>query len=183
MADLAADRSGELLAIVGCGNPTRRDDGFGAAVIRRLMHRAGPRVMIRDAGTDGMAVMFAARGCTTLIVVDACTTGSAPGTLFELPSEAVAEPAPPALTLHAFRWQHALYAGRRMYGAGFPARVIVLLAEAGSLDFGLELSAPVDAAVAATVTRIEREIANHAARAAARSDVSDAGRDLGLDGA
>ena len=41
--------------------------------------RARPDVKLLDAGTDGMAVMFAARGCTSLIVVDCCKTGVEPG--------------------------------------------------------------------------------------------------------
>lgn len=149
----------DLIAVIGCGNPTRSDDGFGGAVIRRLAARAGPRLVIRDAGTDGMAVMFAARGCSALIVVDACRTGGVPGTLFELPADAVAAPHRPSLTLHDFRWDHALHAGRAMWGAGFPSDVTVLLVEAASVAFGLELSPAVASAVDRAVARIEQLLA------------------------
>ena len=149
----------DLIAVIGCGNPTRSDDGFGGAVVRRLAPRAGPRLVVRDAGTDGMAVMFAARGCSALIVVDACRTGGVPGTLFELPADAVAAPHPPSLTLHDFRWDHALHAGRAMWGAEFPADVTVLLVEAASLAFGLELSPAVESAVGRAIDRIEQLLA------------------------
>jgi hydrogenase maturation protease len=152
-----------LIAVIGCGNPSRSDDGFGGQVVRRLAARAGPRVNILDAGTDGMRVMFGARGCTTLVVVDACRTGAAPGTLFEVPADVVAAPHTPSLTLHDFRWDHALHAGRVMYGAEFPSDVTVFLAEAGSLALGLELTPEVQRAVDETVTRIERLLADRGA--------------------
>jgi hydrogenase maturation protease len=159
----------DLIAVIGCGNPARSDDGFGPEVVRRLAPYAGPGVVVRDAGTDGMAVMFAARGCTTLIVVDACMTGCAPGTLFELPAEAVRAPHRPGITLHDFRWDHALHAGRAMYGDAFPTDVTVLLVEVGSLTFGFGLSPAVEPAVDQAVARIAELLA--ARGVAARAEV------------
>jgi hydrogenase maturation protease len=144
------------IAVIGCGNPNRSDDGVGIEVIRRLAPHAGTRVKLLDAGTDGMAVMFAARGCTTLIIVDACATGSEPGTVFEVPAERVAAPYRASYTLHDFRWDHAVDAGRKLYGAGFPADIIVLLIEASSLAFGRELSAAVTGAAVRAVARVEQ---------------------------
>src|SRR5580658_1214455 len=81
-------------AVIACGNPTRTDDGVGAEVLRRLAAYglgADPsRVALLDAGTDGVAVIFAARGCRRLIVVDACRSGSDPGAVFELPGNELA---------------------------------------------------------------------------------------------
>jgi hydrogenase maturation protease len=151
-----ADMTAELSAVIGCGNPNRSDDGVGFHVIRRLAARAGPRVVLLDAGTDGMAVMFGARGCSSLIIVDACTTGGEPGAMFELPAHALAVPHPPSFTLHDFRWDHALYAGRKMFGSAFPTDVTVLLIEARSVALGLGLSDEVTAAAAKAVARIEQ---------------------------
>ena len=150
-----ADLSEPVVAVIGCGNPNRSDDGVGGEVVRRLASRAGPRIKILDAGTDGMAVMFAARGCTTLVVVDACTTGAEPGTVFEVPSAILEAPPKASYTLHDFRWDHALYAGRMMYGAQFPTDVTVLLVEAASTGFGIGLTEPVELAAAKAVARIE----------------------------
>ena len=72
-----------MIAVIACGNRNRTDDGVGVAVVRRVTPRPG--VKFFDGATDGMAVMSAARGCTTLVVVDACTTGAEPGTIFEVP--------------------------------------------------------------------------------------------------
>jgi hydrogenase maturation protease len=157
------------IAVIGCGNLARMDDGVGPQVVRALAERGldrDPRVRLLDAGTDGMAVMYAARGCRTLILIDAARSGAMPGAVFEVPGAELQSAHEPSLTLHDFRWDHALFAGRRMYGDAFPADVTVLLVEAAGIGFGLELSPPVAAAaqsVAERVTRLVRERLGEAA--------------------
>lgn len=149
------------IAIIGCGNANRSDDGAGPAVLRALhecvVAHAGIRLL--DAGTDGMAVMFAARGCETLIVVDACRSGSPPGAVFEVPGSELARDYVPSLNLHDFRFDHALAAGRRLFGEQFPQDVIVFLIEAAGVDFGNELSLPVALAVEKVAGRIVEIVA------------------------
>ncbi|GAB1538519.1 hypothetical protein NUACC21_11810 [Scytonema sp. NUACC21] len=45
--------------------------------------------------------------------------------------------------LHAFRWDNALAAGRKIFKEDFPEEVTVYLIEAENLDFGFELSSAV----------------------------------------
>jgi hydrogenase maturation protease len=148
-----------MIAVIGCGNSNRRDDGAGPAVLRTLAARGLVRklrdVRLLDAGTDGMAVMFAARGCRTLIVVDACRSGSPPGAIFEVPGAELEQPHQPSLSLHDFRWNHALHAGRAMYREDFPADVTVFLIEAGSIELGVELSPVVADAAHRVADRID----------------------------
>ena len=145
-----------MIAVIGCGNPNRSDDGAGPAVVRMLEARglSGDTVKLLDAGTDGMAVMFAARGCNKLIIVDACKSGSEPGAIFEVPGERLEAPHQSALNLHDFRWEHALFAGRKLYGSSFPKDVAVLLIEAATLEYGIGLSPLVAASVEKTARRI-----------------------------
>lgn len=146
------------VAVIACGNPTRTDDGVGGEVLRRLAAcglAADPtRVKLLDAGTDGVAVIFAARGCRRLIVVDACRSGSEPGAVFELPSSELADQPSRPLATHDFRWEDAIAAGRRIFGSEFPSDVTVFLIEAQSLDFGLGLTPIVWAAAAKVANRI-----------------------------
>lgn len=148
-----------MIAIIGCGNANRSDDAAGLEVVRALKNRGrlSSRADIRllDAGTDGMAVMFAARGCCALIVVDSCRTGAPPGAIFTVPGEELERLPPASLNLHDFRWDNALYAGRKMYGARFPSDVAVYLIEAKSLQLGLDLSPEVTVAVTNVVEAIE----------------------------
>jgi hydrogenase maturation protease len=148
-----------MIAVIACGNANRSDDGAGGEVLRTLKERGlgegGSDVRLLDAGTDGMAVMFAARGCRSLILVDACRSGSQPGAVFEVPGSALAQAYTPSLNLHDFRFDHALHAGRTMFRDEFPDDVTVILIEAETVAFGVGLSPPVAAAVEKAATRIE----------------------------
>ncbi|MCC7253159.1 hydrogenase maturation protease [Hyphomicrobium sp.] len=151
-----------MIAVIGCGNANRTDDAAGLEVIRLLKGsealRRRPDVQLLDAGTDGMAVMFAARGCTTLIVVDSCRTEAEAGAIFEVPGSEVETKHTPSLNLHDFRWDHALYAGRQIYRDAFPKDVTAFLIEAHSLELGCELTADVARSVAVVAQRIEARI-------------------------
>jgi hydrogenase maturation protease len=136
-----------MLTIIGCGNANRRDDGVGVYVAQRLAsalrERPNPRVRVLDTGTAGMEVMFQARGASELVIVDASRSGSQPGAVFRVPGEELAATYTPAYSLHDFRWDHALAAGKQIFRENFPERVVVYLIQAEDLGFGLELSGPV----------------------------------------
>jgi hydrogenase maturation protease len=158
-----------MIVVIGCGNLNRSDDGVGPEVVRALRTRGESEgVRLLDAGTDGMAVIFAARGCRTLIIVDACRSGSEPGAVFEVPGAELERQYEPALNLHDFRWDHALHAGRMLLRDDFPADVTVLLIEAASIDFGVGLSPAVTQAAAKVADRVEALVRErlHATQAA-----------------
>ncbi|MBK3666288.1 hydrogenase maturation protease [Bradyrhizobium diazoefficiens] len=147
-----------MITVVACGNANRSDDGVGLTVLQLLKSRdlaRDPLVRLLDAGTDGMAAMFAARGCRTLIVIDACQSGSEPGAIFEVPGSELTQRYAPSLNLHDFRWDHALYAGKAIFRDAFPDDVVVFLIEAQCLDLGLAISEPVTAAASKVADRIE----------------------------
>lgn len=152
----------QRIAVIGCGNANRTDDAAGLEVIKLLkMSRALSErsdVQLLDAGTDGMAVMFAARGCTTLFIVDSCSTEAQAGAIFEVPGSKVETQFKPSLNLHDFRWDHALHAGRQIYKEAFPSDVTAYLIEAHSLEFGCELTPDVSRAAALAARRIEGRI-------------------------
>lgn len=151
-----------MLAIIGCGNSNRSDDGVGVFVAQALQQRmrASPRddVRVFDAGTGGMEVMFQARGTRRLIVVDASRSGSAPGAIFEVPGAELQREHAPSFNLHDFRWDHAIAAGQKIFRDQFPADVSVVLIEAQSLALGLELSAPVREAAARVIASLSEII-------------------------
>lgn len=151
-----------MIAVIGCGNANRTDDAAGLEAIKLLNGSDALRnrsdVRLLDAGTDGMAVMFAARGCETLIVVDSCWTEAEAGAIFEVPGSDAETRHTPSLNLHDFRWDHALYAGRQIYGDAFPRDVTAYLIEAHSLELGCGLTADVARSVAVVAQRIEARI-------------------------
>ena len=143
------------LAVIGCGNPSRRDDGAGSEVIARLRDRDLPRdVSLLDAGTDGLSVIYQARGASHLIVVDARAPDSDPGAILDVPGDVLAVPPPQNSRIHEFRWDDALFAGRKIYGDEFPDEVKVFLIEARTVDLGIGLTSPVSEAVDRVTDRI-----------------------------
>lgn len=151
MADLTAPD----IVVLGCGNPNRSDDGAGPRVMALLRAKVlPPQVRLFDVGTDGMTAMYRARGATHLVVVDASIPGSHPGAVYEVPGEVLAAPPAKGAGLHEFRWDHALYAGRRIYGEVYPATVVVLLIEAATLDLGLTLSPEVEVSAQSVASRV-----------------------------
>ena len=151
-----------MLTIIGCGNSNRSDDGVGVYVAQQLARgmaeSARPDVRVLDAGTNGMEVMFQARGCDELVIIDASRSGSEPGAVFEVPGEDLEANYAPTFSLHDFRWNHALAAGRKIFGAEFPRRVKVYLIEAKELGLGLTLSEPVRVSAHVVVGRIKEQI-------------------------
>jgi hydrogenase maturation protease len=84
--------------------------------------------------------MFSARGCSSLIVVDAARIGVQPGAIYEVPGAELANLYKPGLNLHDFRWDAALHAGREIFREAFPRDVTVFLIEAAELGFGVGLT-------------------------------------------
>ncbi len=111
-------------------------------------------VRVIDAGTSGVETMLEAAGSRALIYVDACISGAEPGSVMELSGDQLANARHSGVSLHDFRWDHALQLGRELFRESFPDDVTVYLIEAESVDFGTELSPSVAAAVDAVVQSI-----------------------------
>lgn len=143
--------------MVGCGNLLRGDDAVGPLVIRWLWDRHGltDGVRLVDGGTAGMDVAFALRGAERVIIVDAASTGSAPGTIFRLPGDQLDDIGPdPGVHTHSFRWDHALGFARWMLGDLCPTDITVYLVEAENLAPADTLTPAVQAAAETVVTMI-----------------------------
>ena len=149
METLPKDTGPVNTLIIGCGNILRGDDAAGPVFIRRLWERGlPPGVRCADGGTGGMDVAFQMRGVPEVILVDACLSGSEPGSLFQVPGEELEHLPPVAgINLHAFRWDHALAFARWLLKEEYPHNITVYLVEAAQVEIGAELSPAVDAAL------------------------------------
>jgi hydrogenase maturation protease len=142
--------------VIGCGNLLRGDDAAGPVLVRRMWDRGLPDgVRCADGGTGGMDVAFQMRGVPHVILVDACSSGSEPGTLFEVPGQGV-ENLPPlsGINLHAFRWDHAIAFARWLLKEEYPEKVTAYLIEGARYEIGEGLSPAVDQAVNRLVDRL-----------------------------
>ena len=147
------------LLVMGCGNILRGDDAVGPVLIRHLFTRGVPGgVRLVDGGTAGMDVAFGMRGAARVVIVDASATGAEPGTIYRVPAQELSELAPiDGLHTHNFRWDHALSFSSWLLGPHKPTDVTVFLVEAGQLEPGSQLSAPVASAMRTVMGLIERD--------------------------
>ncbi len=152
--------------IIGCGNLNRRDDGVGVMIAQRLQTffsvHPQPNIQVFDAGTGGMDVMFQARGARSLIIVDACVSGSDPGAIFKLTGDEVTNPPGTSYSLHDFRWDHALYAGKQIFKEAFPKDVTIYLVEAADTSLGLELTPEVAQSIETVCEHIRVQVLEQA---------------------
>lgn len=130
------------ILIIGCGNLLRGDDSVGPIMIRRLWELGLPEgVFCCDGGTAGMDVAFQMRGKDKVIIIDACKTSEAVGTVFKVPGEEL-ENLPPLTDIHThnFRWDNALAFGRWLLKDEYPNDITVYLIEGENFEFGEVLS-------------------------------------------
>jgi len=145
--------------LIACvGNIFLGDDGFGVEVARRLAFQTLPReVVVKDFGIRGFDLAYAMMDWPDLtILVDACSRGFVPGTVFLLEPDPVSE-GQPAFEPHGMNPMNVLRVVKGLGGG--PGRVLIVGCEPAELgsdnDGQLGLSEPVEAAVDEAINLIE----------------------------
>ena len=92
------------ILVLGIGNPFRRDDGIGPAVIHHLqLENNLERVDLLDGGIDGLSLINYMKGYEKVLVVDAVDMGMTPGDVQVFsPSEAKLTIKADTLSTHGF---------------------------------------------------------------------------------
>lgn len=156
-----ADEPEVELMIIGCGNVLRGDDALGPILIRRLWEKVEipPTVRLLDGGTSGMDVAFQMHKARSVVIVDACAMGGAPGTVYCAPAkEFESLPQPGTMGSHDFRWDNALAFGKWLLGPHMPEDIEVYLVEAERVEMGEELSEPAESGAETVMSRLEERI-------------------------
>ena len=145
------------VAVIGMGNPVRRDDGVGLRVARRLEALFLPGVEVRTHG-GGLGLMDAWQGAPATVVVDAVSSGVPAGTVSRF--DASERPLPASLgarcSTHDFGLGNAIELARAM--DRLPDRLIVIGVEGIDFGHGRGLSGAVECAVDRAVEAVLQEI-------------------------
>jgi hydrogenase maturation protease len=146
--------------LIACvGNIFLGDDGFGVEVACRLASRTlPPGVLVKDFGIRGFDLAYALMDpCELTILVDACSRGGEPGTVYLIAPDPVEESAKPQLELHGMNPMSVLRMVKSL--GGTPGRMLIVGCEPGELgsehDGELGLSQPVEMAVDEAIVMIE----------------------------
>ena len=140
--------------VAGVGNIFLGDDGFGPEVARRLAQASLPDgVRVADYGTSGMHLAYdLASGYGTAILVDAAPRGEPPGTVTLLEADmALAQRNESQVAVSRLFDGHGMppdvvLSVLGMLGSQAP-RILVVCCEPARVDYRMELSGPVAAAV------------------------------------
>lgn len=138
------------MIVIGLGNEFRHDDAAGLVAARRLRERG----MAAEEHEGDLATLIDRwKGADGVILMDAVSSGAAPGTLHRL--DVSTSPLPRELfksSTHALGLADAVELSRTL--GTLPARVLVFGVEARDFTAGLGLSAEVERALSALVEEV-----------------------------
>ncbi|MFQ6001753.1 MAG: HyaD/HybD family hydrogenase maturation endopeptidase [Anaerolineae bacterium] len=144
--------------ILGVGNILLRDEGVGVHVISTLRDRELPDdVELWDGGTASFDLLDTLAGRRQVIIIDAVHTGSEPGTIFRFTPEDISASGEQVTSLHQVGLLETLNVAEHLLDAA-PEEVIILGIEPKEIEWGLELSAEVEAAVPKVIELVMSEL-------------------------
>ena len=132
--------------VLGLGNLLMSDDALGSRLVIDLEKRYcfPPEVTLLDGGTLGLDLLPFLEQAERLLVIDALQMGAKPGELFRLQGDEVPRAFANKLSVHQMGLQDLL-AVAELQGY-LPRKLVVLGAQADSIEMGMELSPAVEAA-------------------------------------
>ncbi len=143
------------LMILGVGNLLLKDEGVGVQVIKALKDQPLPEgAELLDGGTLGVDLLAYISEAKQIIVIDAVKGGGEPGAIYRLTPEVLGQFREQALSLHQVGFLEVLDLAGQM---GNRPEAIIYGVEPQVIDWGLELTEPVQAAVPRVVELVLAE--------------------------
>ena len=147
------------LLMIGVGNLYRGDDAAGVLATRRLKAAGSESFTVLEHSGEGASLMEMWKGADAVILIDAVSSGSPPGTIHRL--EPALQPLPARMfqnSTHAFSLPQAIEMARAL--DEIPATMIVFGIEGRNFQAGTELSPEVSKALPELVRRVLEEAAH-----------------------
>jgi hydrogenase maturation protease len=143
-----------VILILGIGNDFRRDDGAGREIARRVRAAGLPGVVVEEHTRDVTAMLQTWADFEAVILADAVTSGTRPGTVFRF--DASETPLPEVfgrrVSSHGMGPAEGIELARAL--GRLPGRVIVYGVEGADFREGTGMSPVVEDGVTAVVRRI-----------------------------
>jgi hydrogenase maturation protease len=140
--------------VVGVGNRMRGDDAAGLVVIDLLADEVPPGVRLVESGGDVTHLLDMWRGVSRAIIVDAVVSGREPGTVHRLDGRSAIPASWRSPSSHLLGVVEAIELGSLLDAV--PDEIVLFGVEAGDIDNGTRMSAPVEAAT----VRVAAEVIN-----------------------
>lgn len=143
--------------VMGIGNDFRGDDAAGLAAIRRLNESRPDSTVTMEITGDAAGILDSWKEFDEVVIIDACSSGSVPGTLFRF--EAGSGPLPEGIlrgcSTHTMGIANVIELARVL--GRMPARLTVFAIEGADFSIGATISRVVSGAVEELVSQLRRE--------------------------
>lgn len=145
------------ITILGVGNLLLQDEGVGVHAIQALQKCSLPEgVELIDGGTAGVDLLPYVSEAKQIIVIDAVKGGTEPGAIYRLTPEVLGQFKEQALSLHQVGFLEVLQMAERL--GKRPERTIIFGVEPQVIDWGIELTPPVQAVLPRLVELVLEEV-------------------------
>jgi hydrogenase maturation protease len=144
------------ILVLGLGNDYRCDDAVGLVVARRIKSLHLEDTIVSEESSEGANLMEGWKSAGTVIVVDAVSSGSEPGTIHRFVADNQRIPSKFfCYSSHSFGLAEAIELARSLHQ--LPLHLVVYGIEGSKFEAGIGLSFEVDRAVEEVVNRITQE--------------------------
>ena len=142
------------ILVAGLGNVLLMDDGVGVHAVRELQKDRRLDAVVVEVGTAVLDALHLFEWADRIVALDAVAAGGAPGTVYSLGIQDLALPGRKA-SLHEVDLQAAF----RFLPKGIHPEAWILGVEPQTIDYGMELTAPVQAALPRLLQAVKEVVA------------------------
>jgi hydrogenase maturation protease len=145
--------------IIGVGNEFRCDDAAGIFTARKLKELLPEEITVLESDGDGAKLMDLWNGHSNVILIDAVSFGTAPGTVHVINANEKEFPKETAIhSSHMFSVPEAIETSRVLNR--LPEKIIIYGIEGKSYEMGNNVSDEITKSVEKVVFEIQKEITN-----------------------
>jgi hydrogenase maturation protease len=131
------------ILVAGLGNFLLRDDGVGVHAVRQFEQPSGDEYQAVDVGCAVLDALHLFEWAEKILLIDAMKAGGLPGTVYKVNAIEDLETGAVPLSLHDLSVVQAL----KMVNKDHHPEITILGVEPEIIDYGLDLSRPVQAAL------------------------------------
>lgn len=140
------------IKILGIGNLVRQDEGAGIHLLALLPDKVPADVELLDGGTGGLALLEYVESAAKLLVLDAVDAGKNPGEIVVWRQEQVPYFLASKMSIHQVGFAEVLNWAK--FRGNYPDEIAVVGIQPLTLDWGTELTPPVQQALPAALQEI-----------------------------
>ena len=148
-----------MTLVIGVGHADRGDDALGPLVVERMGKRSSPSVRVECCRGEATSLMDAWRGADKVLLIDAVSSGAAPGTLHRIEAhrEGLSSDISSAST-HGVSLSAAVELARAL--GRLPPSLVIFGVEGKCFDQGGGLSTEVELALGELLRQLDEEISS-----------------------